>query len=153
MYQTVIFNICTVFMRQGSCLLPSASNLCARVLHAVSIVMRATRIIFSLIIFCYCSAGHCSLQCCVHEYSQDSSHLLVLWKFKVPDKLHSASYLIGLVNLRPEFQDKLYLAYIVGDLMMQQQILYFLCDSIKCTFLLRIKNEKVKYLCYSVMCG
>lgn len=77
----------------------------------------------------------------------------MLWKFKVPDKLDSGSYLIGLVNLRPEFQDKLYLAYIVGDLVMQHQILYFLCDSIKCAFLLRIKNEKVKYLRYSVMCG
>lgn len=136
--------------KMGIWLLPSASNLCARALLVVSVVIRSIRIIFSLIICCCCSVGHCSLQCCVHVYSQDLSHLLVLWKFKIPDQLHLASYLIGWVNLRPELQGKLYLTYVIVYLVMLKQILYFLHDGF---FPLRIKNEKVKYLHCSVMCG
>lgn len=64
----------------------------------------------------------------------------MLWKCKVPDMLHLASYLIGLGE--PELQDKQNLTYIVGDLVMQQQILYFLCDGFECTF----KNKKMRKL-------
>lgn len=129
------FNVHIIFMTWGRWLLPSASNLCATVLCAVSVVTRATSVIFSLIIYCCCSVGHCSHRCCVCVYQWDLSNLPVLWKCEVPDNVAlRLSYLNGWVNLGLELQDELYLSYTAGDLVMQQQTLWTSCVMVSCVF-------------------
>lgn len=109
-------------MTWGRLLLPSASNLCATVLHTVSVVTRTTSVIFPQTICCRCFVGCCCRRCGVHVYQWDLSNLPVLWKCEVPDNvaLRFSSYLNGWVNLGLELQDKLCPLYIAGDSVMQQ---------------------------------
>lgn len=76
----------------------------------------------------------------------------MLWKCKVPDKvvLHLSIQTWWWVNLG--LQNELYVSYIVGDLVMQQQTLWISCVVVSCV-VLRIKNEKVVCLHKSMMHG